>query len=67
MIIIFYSANKTKELSPGYSLSDSFEGLLPRNKVGVRIYRKFCKQTNKKKVVRTSDDSYQVIKPDISS
>ena len=25
---MFYSANKTKELGPGYSLSESFEGLL---------------------------------------
>ena len=45
---MFYSANKTKELGPGYSLSESFEGLLHRSKGGVRIYRNFCKQTNKK-------------------
>ena len=44
-----------KDLSLGGRLTDSSEGLLPRAKGGVRIYRSFC---SKKQVVGTSKDNY---------
>ena len=50
---MFYSVDKTEDLSPGHSISDSSEGLLQRAKGGARIYRNFC---NKDQVVRTSRD-----------
>ena len=48
-----YLADKTEDLSPGHSLSDSFKGLLRRGKGGARIYRRFYK---KDQVVTTSED-----------
>ena len=50
---MFYSVNKTEDLSPGGSLSDSSEGLLQRGREGARVYRSFC---NKEQVVGTSKD-----------
>ena len=38
-----------EDLSLGYSLSDSSEGLLRRGKGGARIYRSFCKNNKKTK------------------
>ena len=36
----------TEDLSPGYSLSDSSEGLLQRGMGGARIYKSFWKNKN---------------------
>ena len=49
---MFYSADKTEDLSPGGSLSDRSEGLPHRGKGGARIQRSFC---NKDQVVGTSE------------
>ena len=51
--VIFYSVDKTEDLSPGCRLTDSSEGLLWRGKGGARIHRRsFC---NKDWVVGTSN------------
>ena len=39
----------TEDLSPGYSFSDSSEGLVQRGKGGARIYSSFCKKKGKRK------------------
>ena len=39
----------SEDLSLGYHLSDSSEGLFRRGKEGARIYRTFCKKKKKKK------------------
>ena len=44
-------ADKTKDLSPRHSISDSSEGLLQTGKGGVEIYRSFC---NNNQVIWTS-------------
>ena len=51
--IMFYMVDKTEDLSPGCSLSDSSERLLWRGEGEVRIYRSFC---NKDEIVKTSKD-----------
>lgn len=48
---MFYSTNKTEDLSPGYHLSDSSDRLPWRGKEVARIYRSVC---NKDQVVRAS-------------
>ena len=45
-------ADKIENLSPGCSLQDSSERLLPRGKEGARIWRRYCKD----QVVGTSKD-----------
>ena len=50
---MFYLADKTEDLRPGCSLSDSSEGLLQTGKGGDRIYMSFC---NKDHEVGTSND-----------
>ena len=42
---MLYWANKTEELNPEDSLSDSSEGLLQRGKGGARIYMCFATKT----------------------
>ena len=49
--IIFYSVDKTEDLSLGDSISDNSEKLLLGGDGGARIYRSFC---NKDQVVKTS-------------
>ena len=46
---MFYLADKTEDLSPGHSLSDISERLVPGGKGGAWINRIFC---NKDQVVR---------------
>ena len=48
---MFYSVDKTEDVSPEDSLSDSSEGTAPKSKGGARMYRSFC---NKNQGVRTS-------------
>ena len=50
---MFYLADFLRTSSPGHSLSDSSEGLLPRGKEGGGIYKGFC---NKDQVVGTLKD-----------
>ena len=50
---MFYSADKTEDLSLGHSISDSSETLLQRGKGGAGTYRSFC---NEDQVVGTSKD-----------
>ena len=50
---MFYLAVKTEDFSPGHSIPDSSEGLLPRGKGGARIHRSVF---NKHQVVGTSED-----------
>ena len=51
--VMFYSVDKSEDLRPGHSVSDSSEGVLWRG--NPRIYRGFC---NKDQVVGTSKDDY---------
>ena len=50
---VFLLVDKTEDLSPEHSPSDSSEGLLQIGKVEARICGDFC---NKNKVVGTSKD-----------
>ena len=51
---MFYLADKTEDVSPGHSLSDSPERWLRRGKGEGRIHGRFC---SKAQGVRTSKDT----------
>ena len=43
---MFYLVEKTEDLSPGDSFSDSLEGRLQRSPGGAWIYKSFCNKKN---------------------
>ena len=48
------SGGLNEDLSPGYSLLDSSEGLFQRRNGGARLYKSYCKNSNNKKGSRIS-------------
>ena len=52
---MFYSVEKTEDLSLEHSISDSSEWLIQRGKWGARVYTSFY---IKDKIVKTSKDHY---------